>query len=85
MTPGEVMFPMYLLIDGTVTSKAEIEQAFAAGTAVLIHGRGDHRTTTGLALHGREYDNRGTCHSVWEETWTRKPATVVEALRAAAT
>lgn len=74
---------MYVLIDGTEVTKDDITAAFATGRAVLIHGRGEGRTTTGLMLDGVQRDTRGECYSAWEETWTRSPSSLREALNAA--
>lgn len=68
----------YLLRDGTAVTKDEIEEAFNAGLAVLCHGRGEGKTTTGLMLDGNHYDTRGQCFSVWEEAWTRTPKDINE-------
>lgn len=74
---------MYLLIDGTEVTKKEIETAFMTGMAVLIHGRGNNMTTTGLMLDGKHWDNRNQCYSMWEETWTCTPETIEECYQAA--
>lgn len=73
----------YCLIDGTIVTREQIETAYAAGTARLVHGRGDHCTTTGLLLDGREIDTRGQCYAMSEETWTRRPEHLGQALLAA--
>lgn len=73
----------YYLIDGTPVTRQQIEAAFTEGTARLVHGRGDHCTTTGLLLDGRDVDTRGKCYSAWEETWTRVPDHLGLALLAA--
>ena len=73
----------YYLIDGTEVTREQIEQGFAAGRARIVHGRGNHCTTTGLTLDGRDIDTRGQCHSMWEETWTRIPTDLGDALLAA--
>ena len=74
---------MYILRDGTEVTSTQIKAAFDAGTAVLVHGRGDNKTTTSLMLDGRHYDTRGECHSVWDEAWTRKPESVQQAMMVA--
>lgn len=74
---------MYLLNDGTEVSATQIKAAFAEGKAVLIHGRADHHSTTGLMLDGNHFDTRGQCYSMWDEAWTRKPDDVQQCLQAA--
>lgn len=79
---------MYLLQDGTEVSKAQIEAAHKAGRARLVHGYKDGGTTTSLTILAEgqaDWDMRNSdeCQSVWEQTWTRTPATIGEALGAA--
>ena len=74
---------MYLLNDGTEVTADQIKAAFAAGKAVLVHGRAEMHSTTGLMLDGEHYDTRGQCHSMWDEAWTREPETVQQCLQAA--
>lgn len=74
---------MYILTNGTEVTAAQVKAAFEAGQAVIVHGRGNGGSTTGLALDGQHLDTRGQCHSMWEETWTRSPANAHEALQAA--
>ena len=58
-----MVMEMYILRDGQEVAKGQIEQAFAAGNAVLIHGHGDGKTVTGLMLDGRGIDTRnGNMH-----------------------
>ena len=51
---------MYLLNDGTEVTAQQIKDAFNNGNAVLIHGRGNGKTTTGLMLDGNHFDTRET-------------------------
>lgn len=74
---------MYLLIDGSEVTQEQIKLAFESGNAVLVHGRADGKTTTGLKLDGEHFDTRGECYSAWEETWTREPKTIQDCYRAA--
>lgn len=74
---------MYVLIDGTEVSADQIKAAFAEGKAVLVHGRGEMHSTTGLMLDGQHFDTRGQCYSMWDETWTRQPESIADALKAA--
>lgn len=74
---------MYILNDGTEVTTDQIKTAFASGNARLVHSNGNHHTATGLMLDGVEIDTRGQCHSVWDEVWTRVPASAHEALQAA--
>lgn len=74
---------MYYLIDGTRVTREQIQSAYEAGTARLVHGHGDHCTTTGLQLDGRDIDTRGQCRRMAEETWTRVPEHLGAALLAA--
>ena len=74
---------MYLLNDGTKVTAQQIKDAFNNGNAVLIHGRGNGKTTTGLMLDGNHFDTRGQCYSMWGEVWTRPPQKIQDALSAA--
>ncbi|MEP6587150.1 MAG: hypothetical protein ABJA84_00130 [Polaromonas sp.] len=69
---------MYLTRTGDEITKEQIQSAFAAGHAVLCHSNGEGRTVTGLALDGVEYDTRGECYSVWDETWTTAPKSLAQ-------
>lgn len=73
----------YTLHDGSDVTRQEIEKAFKEGRAVIIHGRAEGKTTSSLMLDGEHWDTRGECYSMWEETWTREPKSLMEALRAA--
>lgn len=73
----------YYLIDGTEVSRAQIKSAFEKSDAVIVHGHGEGKTTSGLMLDGKQWDARGECYSIWEETWTREPTSLAEALRIA--
>lgn len=73
----------YLLRDGTEVSRQEIESAFLSGKARLVHGRRMHGTGTDLALDGMDFDTRGACPAMYEESWTETPLTMEAALRAA--
>ena len=73
----------HYLKDGTEVTEAQVRQAFADGCAVLVHENIDGGINTGLMLNGKHFDTRGECNSVWEESWTRTPATAQEALQAA--
>lgn len=74
---------MLLLIDGTEVTKDQINAAFAEGRAVLVHGRAENHTATGLMLDGKHFDTRGQCFSMWEEQWTAKPETIQQCFVAA--
>ena len=74
---------MYYLLNGEAVSAGQIKAAFEAGKAVLVHGRTEGGTSTGLALDGQHFDTRDECYSVWDEAWTRQPETLAQALRAA--
>ena len=74
---------MYVLNDGTEVTRDEIEAAYNAGLAMLVHGNGDGHTTTGLMLDGEEIDTRDECYSMWDEVWTRPAPSLQAALRAA--
>lgn len=73
----------YILRDGTDTTLAEIQAAFARGEAVLCHSRGNHGTVTGLMLDGQHYDTRGQCVAMREEAWTTTPKSWRQAAAAA--
>lgn len=75
---------MYKDIDGNPLSADSIRAAVAKGTARIVHQRAySHTATNGLLIDGRDFDTRGQCAAMYEETWTRVPATVGEALKAA--
>lgn len=74
---------MYLLNDHTEVTKDQIKAAFEQGKARLVHGRKENSTSTTLMLDGKDFDTRGQCVSMWEETWTRKPDTLADCLNAA--
>lgn len=73
----------YFDFEGTEVTKEQISAAFDSGDATLIHGNGDGKTLTMLSLKHKDYDTRNTCHSVWDERWTRKPSSLRECLDAA--
>jgi hypothetical protein len=75
--------PDYLSFDGDPLSADAIRQAYAQGMARIVHGRGDSRTTSALLLDGRDWDTRDQCVSAWDESWTRNPTTLREAMQAA--
>jgi hypothetical protein len=73
-----------MLFDGTEVTYDQIKEAFEAGDARLVHGRGLNKTTACLAIDGQDFDTRGECVSMYEEAWTMEPKTLNEALKAAA-
>lgn len=75
---------MYVLADGTLTCKNEIEAAWKDGKAVLNYGwKLGGGISVSLMLDGIERDTRDNCYNAWEEVWTKKPASLHEALQAA--
>lgn len=75
---------MYQDIDGNPVSADSIRQAITEGRARIVHQRAlNHTATNGLILDGRDWDTRGQCYSMSEETWTRMPISAKEALNAA--
>jgi len=79
---------MYLTRDGEIVTREQIQQAFEAGKARLVHGyrdasQGGSSVSTSLRLDGKDVDTRSKCYSVWEELWTRKPKTLQECLQGA--
>jgi hypothetical protein len=80
---------MYYTRDGEIVTHGQIQRAFEAGKARLVHGHRDAsqygglRVSTGLMLDGKDFDTRDNCDSVWEELWTRKPETLQECLEGA--
>lgn len=74
---------MHILYNGDSTTVAAVKAAFEAGQCVLVHGRADNHTSTGLMLDGRHFDTRGQCYSMWDEAWTTAPADLRAALFAA--
>lgn len=75
--------PRYITIDGEEVTKEQIQQAFAAGKAVLCHYRVDSGNPAALAIDGRQYDTRGECYSMWEEGWTVRPDSIQQCYAAA--
>ena len=73
----------YYTIDGEIVSKQAIASAFSAGMARIVYGRGLDCTTTGLRLDGQDYDTRGECYQMRDESWTAKPISLAQALAAA--
>lgn len=71
-----------ILHDGTQTTAEQVKTAFLDGLAVLVHGRADGGTATGLMLDGRHIDTRGECYSMWEEVWTTTPSSIKDCLKA---
>jgi hypothetical protein len=79
---------MYLTRDGETVTREQIQQAFEAGKARLVHGyrdasHGGSSVSTSLRLDGKDFDTRGECESVWEELWTRTPQTLAQCLAGA--
>jgi len=79
---------MYYTRDGEIVTREQIKQAFEAGKARLIQGyrdasQGGSCVSTSLLLDGKDFDTRGDCESVWEESWTRKPETLRDCLEGA--
>lgn len=73
----------YYLQNGDEVTADQINTAFSAGKAVLIHNHRESGIATGLMLDGKHLDTRGECYSVWDEVWTHVPDTVKDALSAA--
>lgn len=76
---------MYILNNGDTVTCEQIEQAFSAGDARLVHSHGENKTLTSLALDGEDVDTHGECHSMWDECWTTTPTSLERCLRAART
>lgn len=75
--------PDYLQFDGEPITADQIRQAYTDGMARIVHSRGDGRTTSGLLLDGRDWDTRDNCVCMSDESWTRKPTSLKEAMQAA--
>ena len=73
----------YYTGNGDEVTLQQIRDAFAAGKARIVYGRGDGKTTQSLTFDGIDGDTRGECYSMWEETWTAIPKSVPDACRAA--
>lgn len=71
--------PRYFDHRGNEVTREQIQHAFEAGTATLVHGRGEGKTVTALAFE-EIIDTRGACYSMWEEIWFTQPATLDECL-----
>ncbi|QFY43512.1 hypothetical protein F6R98_13520 [Candidatus Methylospira mobilis] len=71
---------MYKLKDGTVVTANDIKAAFLAGKAVIVHSNREGDSKQGLLLHGYHFDTRGKCDYALDETWTKIPQTLDEAL-----
>lgn len=71
---------MYILHDGSEATRDQIAAAFETGKAVIIHARADHRTVSSLSLDGQQWDTRGQCASMWDESWTETPGSLKQAL-----
>jgi hypothetical protein len=79
---------MYLTQDGEIVTREQIQQAFEAGNARLVHGysdasQGGSSVSTSLRLDGKDFDTREDCYSVWEAAWTSEPETLRECLEGA--
>jgi hypothetical protein len=61
-------------------SQEDIEIAFEAGFCRLVCGRGENRTSTYISLTGEDWDTRGQCFSMWEESWTVEPKSLTQVL-----
>jgi len=71
---------MYKIKDGTVVTEEDILAAFLAGKAVIVHSNREGDSQQGLLLNGEHFDTRGKCDYALDETWTRSPQTLEEAL-----
>lgn len=79
---------MYFTHAGNKVTKDEIQTAYNAGLARLVHSHRyaqslSNSISTGLALDGIDCDTRGKCYSVWDEVWTMTPKNLKECLDAA--
>ncbi|QFY41950.1 hypothetical protein F6R98_04340 [Candidatus Methylospira mobilis] len=74
---------MYRTKDGTEVTEHDINTAFLAGKAVIIHSNREGDFKRGLMLNGEHFDTRGKCYYALDETWTRVPQTFSEALNTA--
>ena len=73
----------YYDYNGIEITKEQIEAAFTAGEATLIHSNGDGKTVTALSLKHKDHDSRNACFSAIDEVWTQKPALMRDCLSAA--
>lgn len=79
----------YHTLDGKEFSKDEVKAAYKAGKLLLVHQYtldGDISSNVIVVEDAAKngYDNRGQNWSAWEDTWTREPKNVSEALKAMA-
>lgn len=73
----------YILQNGDEATKEQIQAAFSAGHAVIVHNHGDNHTKSGLMIDGKHMDTRGECYSVWDEVWTSRPQSIQECYQVA--
>jgi len=78
---------MFLLFDGSEVSGEQIKEAHETGRARITCAHKYGGTTPGISrslrLDGEDYDTRGTCYSVWDETWTIAPKSIMECMETA--
>ena len=79
-TTMQALTSKYVLKDGTPTSYEQIKAAFEQGRAVLVHGRAENHTQTGLMIGIEPHDTRGQCQSMWDESWTTAPDSLRNAI-----
>ena len=68
---------MYLLVDGTMVTAAQIKDAFFAGDAVLVYRHG--KFFPSLMLDGKHFDTLDE-QPIETATWTALPASLDQAL-----
>jgi|GEM_PF-3413491 hypothetical protein len=64
-------------------SKEDIEAAYNAGRARLVHAWTNGGIKTRLAIDGLDIDTRGQTYSVWDAVWTTAPKSLEDCLEAA--
>lgn len=82
------MTTRYFAADGTEYSKGEIIAAYNEGRCAIITSHAEWHNVDSLhvcstkdeALKIANTDTRGTCYSMWDETWGRYPRSADECL-----
>lgn len=75
---------MYVLQNGTIATKSQVEDAVNNGTARICCGHGNGKTLTSLSIDNNDYDTRGDSYRpMWEQVWTMLPKSVAQALAVA--
>ena len=73
----------YYTLDGEIVSRNAIAAAYKAGIARIVYTHGFNCTNSGLMLDSEDYDTRGECYQMLDESWTAKPSSLAQALAAA--